>query len=43
MTIGHTTSEGASFVDASNVIITILRKIGVNAGNKILCALLLKI
>ncbi len=43
MTIGHTKIEGASFVNESNIIITILRKIGVNAGNKILSALLLKI
>ncbi len=43
MTIDHTKSEGASFVDASNVLITILRIIGVNTANKMLPALLLKI
>ncbi len=43
MTIGHTKIEGASFVDASNVIITILRIIGVNTANKMLPALLLKL
>ncbi len=36
---GHGRFEGAAFVDASNVIITVLRKIGVNTANKMLSSL----